>query len=189
MNSSTMRGSMEVVAGGMFSGKTHELIRRLRLCVLAKKKVQIFKSHMDNRYNGKALVSHDGFEIPSESVKTSGDILKAVKPETRVVGIDEAQFFDPGLVDVCEALADGGKRVIVAGLDLDYKREPFEVMAPLLARAEMVTKNPSICSVCGENAHYSQRIKADSKERVLVGAQDCYEARCRQCYKKEPVTA
>ena len=175
-------GNIEVVTGSMFSGKTSELIRRLRLCLLAKKKVQVFKSHRDNRYKDEALVSHDGFELPGAAVRHAVDILKLIEPETKAVGIDEAQFFDLGLISVCEMLANRGLRVIVAGLDTDYRGEPFEVMAHLLARAESVTKNLAICSQCGEEAHYSQLLKGDASERVIVGAADRYEARCRRCF-------
>ncbi|MEK6544534.1 MAG: thymidine kinase [Elusimicrobiota bacterium] len=178
-----MAGTLEVVTGSMFSGKTSELIRRLRLCMLAKKKVQIFKSYRDNRYKDEALVSHDGFELPGFAVRNSADILRSLDAGTKVVGIDEAQFFDLSLVSVCESLANRGLRVIVAGLDLDYRGEPFEIMTHLLARAEKVTKNLAICSVCGEDAHYSQLLKADSAERIIVAAADRYEARCRECFK------
>lgn len=177
-----MRGSLEVITGSMFSGKTHELIRRLRLCTLAKKRVQVFKSYKDDRYNAEALVSHDGFQLASHAVREAAEILELVEPNCSVIGVDEAQFFDNQLVQVCENLANRGLRVIVAGLDLDYRGQPFEVMAQFLARAESVTKNLAICCVCGENAHYTQRIRHLSDERVLVGAADIYEARCRQCF-------
>lgn len=177
------RGHIEVIAGSMFSGKTSELIRRLRLSLLARRGVQIFKSHRDNRYNETALVSHDGFELAGFAVKSSQDILDQVHPDTYVVGIDEAQFFDMDLVPVCEALAKSGRRVIAAGLDMDYRGEPFEVMSQLLARAELVTKNMAICSACGEEGHYSQLLDSSGADRIVVGAKDRYEARCRSCFQ------
>lgn len=177
-----MAGKIEVITGSMFSGKTHELIRRLRLCRLARKKVLVFKSCRDNRYKDEALVSHDGFELPGRTARGAGEILERLESDVAVVGIDEAQFFDASLIAVCEKLAGRGLRVIVAGLDLDYRGEPFEVMAQLLARAELVTKNLAICSVCGEEAHYSQLLEGDIRERLIVGAADRYEARCRECF-------
>lgn len=177
-----IKGHIEVIAGSMFSGKTHELIRRLRLCVLARKKVQVFKSFRDDRYKKQFLVSHDGFEIESVAAESAREILERLNLNTQVVGIDEAQFFDQGLIEVCEEMARRGIRVIAAGLDLDWRAQPFEVMAELLARAELVTKNLAICSVCGEDAHYSFRLLQSQEERVVVGARDLYEARCRQCF-------
>lgn len=176
------KGSIEIITGSMFSGKTHELIRRLRLCAIAKKKVQVFKSHLDARYKDQFLVSHDGFELGSMPVRSSQEILDLIPSDTQVVGVDEAQFFDPQLVDVCEFLAKREVRVIVAGLDRDYRGQPFEVMAQLMARAEQVTKNAAICSVCGDDAYYSQRLADESGRRVVVGAAEAYEARCRRCF-------
>lgn len=176
------RGSLEVITGSMFSGKTSELIRRLRLCSLAKKQVQVFKSYRDNRYKNAALVSHDGSELAGFDVHSAIEILELLKTDTQVVGIDEAQFFDLELVQVCESLAASGRRVIVAGLDMDYRGEPFEVIAHLMARSELVTKNLAICSVCGEEAHYSQLLTPANEERIVVGAKDRYEARCRLCF-------
>lgn len=180
-----MKGNLEVIVGSMFSGKTHELIRRLRLCAIAKKKVQVFKSYKDDRYKPKALVSHDGFELPSFAVRESSEILEMLEADCAVIGIDEAQFFDLDLVSVCETLAHRGIRVIVAGLDLDWRGEPFEVVSQLMARAEKVTKNLAICSICGEDAHYTQRL-SPSQERVVIGAANLYEARCRSCFNSPP---
>ncbi|MBI2070635.1 MAG: thymidine kinase [Elusimicrobia bacterium] len=177
------KGAVEVVTGSMFSGKTSELIRRLRLCVLARKKVQAFKSHLDDRYKNDQIVSHDGFEFEGIPARSSSQILERLTPDTQVVGIDEAQFFDIGLIDTCELMAERGIRVVVAGLDTDYRGMPFEVIAQLLARAEVVTKNLAICSVCGsDKAHYSQRLDGGGNGRVVVGAAEKYEARCRNCF-------
>ncbi|MBI4369618.1 MAG: thymidine kinase [Elusimicrobia bacterium] len=178
------QGHLEVIAGSMFSGKTTELIRRLRLCLIAKKQVQVFKSHLDARYKDKCLVSHDGFELDSELVSQGREILERVRASTQVVGIDEAQFFDESLIPACEELAERGIRVIAAGLDLDYRGMPFETMMKLLAQAELVTKNLAICSVCGDEAHYSQRLDAGQTGRIAVGAGKSYEARCRGCFEE-----
>ena len=174
-------GWIEVVAGSMFSGKSEELIRRLRRAQIAKRKVQIFKPRLDNRYGDDHITSHSAMKIEAESVGTSRELLDRVNPDTEVIGIDEGQFFDPELPAVCTTLADQGKRVIVAGLDQDYLGKPFEPMPQLLAIAEYITKTLAICMVCGAPANHTQRLVA-SKERVLVGAQGMYEARCRQCF-------
>lgn len=170
-------GWMEVIAGCMFSGKTEELIRRLRRAEIAKLNVKIFKPEIDNRYSSENIVSHSEISLPSLIVKSSEEILNNAK-EADVVGIDEAQFFDAGLVEVCEELVKLGKRVIVAGLDMDYRGVPFEPIPQLLARAEYITKTLAICVVCGNPANMTQR-KINSLDRVLVGASDSYEARCR----------
>lgn len=175
-------GWIEVVCGSMFSGKTEELIRRLRRAEIAKQKVQTFKPATDNRYHDTEIVSHDRVSLPSTPVKNAAEIVELVREDTQVVGIDEAQFFDAKLVSVCEALANRGKRVIVAGLDQDYRGVPFEPMPQLLCVAEYITKALAICSVCGKPANRSQRMAASS-ERVLVGAKEAYEARCRACFK------
>ena len=174
-------GWLEVVAGSMFSGKSEELIRRLRRAQIAKRKVQIFKPHIDNRYSAGHITSHSAMQIEAESVASSRELLEKVKPDTEVVGIDEGQFFDPELPAICTLLADQGKRVIVAGLDQDYLGKPFEPMPQLLAIAEYITKTLAICMVCGAPANHTQRLVASS-ERVLVGAQGTYEARCRHCF-------
>ena len=175
------RGWIEVVTGSMFSGKSEELIRRLRRAQIARQKVQIFKPGTDNRYSDDHIVSHNDQRIRSRSVQSSNELLELVDPDTEVVGIDEGQFFDANLPAVCNALADRGKRVIVAGLDQDYLGRPFEPMPQLLAIAEYITKTLAICVVCGEPANHTQRLVASS-DRVLVGATGLYEARCRRCF-------
>ena len=174
-------GWIEVVAGSMFSGKSEELIRRLRRAQIAKRKVQIFKPRIDNRYSDSHITSHSAMQIQAENVSAARDLLERVREDTEVVGIDEGQFFDAELPAVCTALADQGKRVIVAGLDQDYLGKPFEPMPQLLAIAEYITKTLAICMVCGAPANHTQRLVASS-ERVLVGAQGAYEARCRHCF-------
>lgn len=170
-------GWMEVIAGCMFSGKTEELIRRLRRAQIAKLNVKIFKPEIDNRYSTDNIVSHSEQSLPSIMIKNSEELLLNAQ-DADVVGIDEAQFFDSGLVQVCEELIKHGKRVIVAGLDMDYRGIPFEPIPQLLARAEYITKTLAICMVCGNPANMTQR-KIISSDRVLVGASDSYEARCR----------
>ena len=165
----------------MFSGKSEELIRRLRRAQIAKQKVQIFKPLVDDRYSGDHIVSHSDMRIPSETVKSSSELVARVHDDTEVVGIDEGQFFDANLPAACDSLADQGKRVIVAGLDQDYLGRPFEPMPQLLAIAEYITKTLAICVVCGDPANHTQRLVASS-DRVLVGASGMYEARCRHCF-------
>ena len=174
-------GWIEVVTGSMFSGKSEELIRRLRRAQIARQKVQIFKPLVDNRYSDDHIVSHSDMRIPSRTVSSSDELVKAVDEDTEVVGIDEGQFFDPELPAACNTLANRGKRVIVAGLDQDYMGKPFEPMPQLLAVAEYITKTLAICVVCGEPANHTQRLVASS-DRVLVGASGMYEARCRHCF-------
>jgi thymidine kinase len=174
-------GWIEVITGSMFSGKSEELIRRLRRAQIAKRKVQIFKPIVDNRYAEDHIISHSEMRIPSENLTSSRELLARVLPDTEVVGIDEGQFFDSELPAVCNTLADQGKRVIVAGLDQDYLGKPFEPMPQLLAIAEYITKTLAICMVCGAPANHTQRLVVSSA-RVLVGAQGTYEARCRQCF-------
>jgi thymidine kinase len=173
-------GWIEVVAGCMFSGKTEELIRRLRRAKIAKQTVMVFKPKIDIRYSKSDIVSHSEQSFPSILVETPEEILELAE-NAHVVGIDEAQFFANGIIDVCNKLANSGKRVIVAGLDQDYKGVPFEPMPQLLAIAEYITKTLAICVNCGNPADKTQR-KIVSKERVLVGAADSYEARCRKCH-------
>jgi thymidine kinase len=175
------RGWIEVVAGSMFSGKSEELIRRLRRAQIARQKVQIFKPLVDNRYGDDHIVSHSDMRIASRAVRSSDELLQLVDDDTEVVGVDEGQFFDMSLPAVCNALADRGKRVIVAGLDQDYLGRPFEPMPQLLAIAEYITKTLAICVVCGNPANHTQRLVASS-DRVLVGASGLYEARCRRCF-------
>jgi thymidine kinase len=174
-------GWIEVIAGSMFSGKSEELIRRLRRAKIARQKVQVFKPEIDERYSKDHIVSHSEMKHESANVRTAADVLANVEPNTEVVGIDEAQFFDNELVHVVNQLAELGMRVIVAGLDQDYTGKPWEPMPQLLAVAEYITKTHAICVKCGQPANYSQRI-FESEERVAVGATGMYEARCRQCF-------
>ena len=174
-------GWLEVITGSMFSGKSEELIRRLRRAQIARQRVQIFKPAIDNRYSDTNIVSHSEMKIPSENVGSSAELLARVHPDTDVVGVDEGQFFDAGLPAALTQLADAGKRVIVAGLDQDYLGRPFEPMPQLLAIAEYITKTLAICMVCGGPANHTQRLVA-STDRVLVGATGLYEARCRHCF-------
>jgi thymidine kinase len=176
----TKTGWIEVIAGCMFSGKTEELIRRLRRAMIARQKVIVFKPKLDNRYSEREIVSHSEQSLPSEIVEDASEILELSK-DAQVVGIDEAQFFKMNIIDVVTKLADEGKRVIIAGLDQDYRGQPFEPMPQLLAIAEYITKTQAICVVCGNPANRTQR-KTQSKDRVVVGASDIYEARCRKCH-------
>ena len=173
-------GWIEVIAGCMFSGKTEELIRRLRRAEIAKQKVKIFKPKIDTRYSSTSITSHNEQSLPSILLNDINEIFSHLG-EAKVIGIDEAQFFSNDIIEVCNKLADAGKRVIVAGLDLDYKGIPFEPMPQLLAIAEYITKTLAICVVCGNPADKTQR-KTLSSERVIVGASDIYEARCRKCH-------
>lgn len=173
-------GWIEVITGCMFSGKTEELIRRLRRAKIAKQKVVIFKPIIDTRYSSNSIVSHSEQSLPSILIKDVNEILDLVE-DAQVIGIDEAQFFSNDLIGVCNKLADEGKRVIVAGLDMDYKGIPFEPIPQLLSIAEYITKSLAICVVCGNPADRTQR-KTSSSERVVVGAADVYEARCRKCH-------
>lgn len=177
---SPRQGRIEVICGSMFSGKTEELIRRLKRAKFARQKVEIFKPAMDSRYSEEHVVSHDKNSIPSTPVETSASILLFTS-EIDVVGIDEAQFFDKGLVDVCSKLAADGIRVIVAGLDMDYKGIPFGPIPDLCAVADEVTKVHAICVRCGRLAYQTHRTVGDNK-RVLLGEQSMYEPLCRSCY-------
>ena len=170
-------GHLEVICGSMFSGKTEELIRRIRRAEIAKQRVKVFKPKIDNRYSEFSIVSHSEQSYPSEVIENAEDILEK-SFDVEIIGIDEAQFFDNNLVQVCQSLADSGKRVIVAGLDQDYKAVPFEPMPQLLAVAEYITKTMAICVICGAPANRTQRVSKNS-DRVLVGAENYYEARCR----------
>lgn len=177
-------GWIEVICGSMFSGKTEELLRRLRRAQYARQRVQVFKPAVDRRYHAQDVVTHEGRSVPSFPVENAQAIPALVDPRTRVIGIDEAQFFDADLVPVCEELADRGLRVIAAGLDQDYRGEPFSPLPHLMAVAEYVTKNLAICVVCGNPANRSQRI-AGGGAQVELGANDRYEARCRRCFHPE----
>ena len=177
----TMPGWVEVIAGSMFSGKSEELIRRLRRAKIARQKVQVFKPEVDSRYSNDHIVSHSEMRHESAIIRTAKELLERIEPETEVVGIDEGQFFDNELVDVVNELARRGVRVIVAGLDQDYTGKPWEPMPQLLAIAEYITKTHAICMKCGQPANYTQRT-FDSEERVAVGGEGMYEARCRKCF-------
>jgi thymidine kinase len=174
-------GWIEVITGSMFSGKSEELIRRLRRAQIARQTVQIFKPVLDDRFSDDHIVSHSAMRIASENVRSADDLIGLVHADTEVVGIDEGQFFDAGLPAACNTLASGGKRVIVAGLDQDYLGRPFDPMPQLLAIAEYITKTLAICVVCGNPANHTQRL-VPSSDRVLVGAGGLYEARCRHCF-------
>lgn len=176
------RGWIEVVCGSMFSGKTEELIRRLKRAKIARLNVEIFKPEIDVRYDEENVVSHDANKIPSTAVPSSSNILLLAN-NVDVVGIDEAQFFDDGLVEVCNQLANSGVRVICAGLDMDFTGKPFGVMPKLMAVAEYVTKVHAICVDCGHIAHHSFRTSKDEKV-VLLGETDIYKPLCRDCFQK-----
>lgn len=181
-------GTVEVICGSMFSGKTEELLRRIKRAQIARQKVQVFKPAIDNRYSNDHVQSHDSNRIPSCPVIKAWDILDKVEDNTRVVGIDEAQFFDEPIVDVAQKLAFRGMRVIVAGLDMDFRGQPFGPMPRLLAVAEEVTKLSAVCMICGGPASRTQRISGSTgpeADRILVGAKEFYEARCRFCHDPE----
>ena len=174
-------GWVEVIAGSMFSGKSEELIRRLRRAKIARQKVQVFKPQIDSRYSNDHIVSHSEMRHESANSKSADEILAKVDADTEVVGIDEGQFFDNDLVGVANELARRGVRVIIAGLDQDYTGKPWEPMPQLLAIAEYITKTHAICMKCGQPANYTQRT-FESEERVAVGGAGMYEARCRGCF-------
>jgi thymidine kinase len=181
-------GRLEVICGSMFSGKSEELIRRVRRVSFGKLKVQVFKPAIDNRYSEEEVVSHNGTKVCAMPVRTSVDILEHVNPETQVVAVDEVQFFDEGIVAVADELANRGIRVICAGLDQDFRGEPFGPIMPLMALAEEVTKLQAVCPVCGTPASRTQRL-IDGKPAsytdpiILVGASEAYEPRCRTCHE------
>lgn len=177
----TRAGWVEVIAGSMFSGKSEELIRRLRRAKIARQKVQVFKPEIDERFSNDHIVSHSEMRHESTNVRTAQEIRRSVHPETEVVGIDEGQFFDNELIAVANDLARQGVRVIIAGLDQDYTGKPWEPMPQLLAVAEYITKTHAICMKCGQPANYTQRT-FESEERVAVGGAGMYEARCRTCF-------
>ena len=178
---SPSHGWIEVITGSMFSGKSEELIRRLRRAQIARQKVQIFKPVFDDRFSDDEIVSHSEMRIQSVKIGSSAELLRQVLEDTEVIGIDEAQFFDKDLPAACVTLAERGKRVVVAGLDTDYLARPFEPMPHLMAIAEYVTKTHAICMVCGNPASHTQRLVV-SDERKLLGATGTYEARCRRCF-------
>ncbi len=182
-------GSIEVIAGVMFSGKSEELIRRVRRALIARRRVQAFKSHLDDRYGGITRISsHTGVEIEAGPVDTSAAIFRLVRPDTEVVAIDEAQFLDPGIVAVATSLAERGVRVLLAGTDTDFRGEPFGRMGELMAIAEQVEKLQAICVVCGDVACRNQRLINGRPARwdsptIMVGGSETYEARCRRCHR------
>jgi thymidine kinase len=190
MQNTAWHGSIEVICGSMFSGKTEELIRRMKRAQYAKQKVQLFKPIIDDRFGVEHVQSHNASRAIAKPIKSSQELLAELEPNTRVVGIDEAQFFDSQIIKVVQDLAYRGIRVVLAGLDMDFKGEPFGPMPQLLAIAEEVTKLSAICVVCSAPATRSQRVstfnnRQDDNKQVLVGASDHYEARCRMCH--EPV--
>lgn len=181
-------GRLEVICGSMFSGKTEELIRRLRRAQIARQPVQVFKPAIDDRYHAERVMSHNGADFEARPVSAAQEILTLIEPDTTVVAVDEVQFFEPAIVDVCETLVHEGKRVICAGLDMDFRGVPFGPMPDILARAELVDKLHAICVICGEEASRTQRLidgrpAAYDDPVVLVGANEVYEARCRQCHE------
>jgi thymidine kinase len=175
-------GWLEVICGPMFSGKSEELIRRIRRSLIARKRVQVFKPSIDDRYADDEIVSHSDLRLSSQSVTSAAQILEAFDVRTDVVGIDEATLLGPELEEVAVRLANMGKQVIVAGLDTDYLGRPFEPIPALLALAEEITKTLAICMQCGAPAKFTQRL-VDSSERIVVGAAGLYEARCRRCFE------
>lgn len=191
-----MRGSMvhslrpgwiEIIAGVMFAGKSEELIRRVRRAIIGRKQVQVFKSHLDDRYGLYRVTTHDGVSVEAQPADSSAEIVRELRPDTEVLAIDEAQFLDPGIVDVCTHLAARGLRVIVAGTDTDFRGEPFGPMPSLLAVAEVVDKLHAICVCCGNPASRNQRLIDGRPARydsptIMVGGSESYEARCRHCH-------
>jgi thymidine kinase len=178
-------GSLTVITGSMFSGKTEELIRRLRRALYARRSVQVFKHALETRSDLTEIRSHNGVPHEAGAVSTSEELLESIEPETDVVAVEEAQFFDEGIVDACRSLADSGYQVIVAGLDMDFRGRPFGPMPDLLAEADEVVKLRAICAICGRDASRSQRLidgkpAPASAPTIFVGAQETYEARCRQ---------
>ncbi|MCC6526138.1 MAG: thymidine kinase [Polyangiaceae bacterium] len=177
-----LAGRIEVICGSMFSGKTEELIRRIKRALLARQRVQAFKPRIDTRYHEERIATHGGVTIEAVAVETSDSLARRVEDGTQVVAVDEAQFFDRGIVEVCDALANEGRRVIVAGLDQDYLGRPFAPMPELMAICEEVTKVRAVCTSCGATASRSQRIVRETAT-VLVAGADAYEPRCRACFR------
>lgn len=178
----TGSGWIEVIAGSMFSGKSEELIRRIRRAQIARQRVRLFKPRIDDRFAADHVVSHSEMRLPSEPIDAASEILQKIDAETEVIGVDEGQFFDQSLLEVANALANRGIRVIVAGLDQDYLGRPFEPMPQLMAIAEYVDKTLAICMQCGAPANRTQRL-VEATDRVVVGGADQYEARCRRCFR------
>ena len=188
-----LKGRIEVICGSMFSGKSEELIRRIRRAEIAKQETQVFKPVLDTRYGASTVNSHDGRTKDAIAVNASTEILTSLRTSTTVVGVDEAQFFDMSLVEVCRTLASKGVRVILAGLDVDFRGEPFGPMPALIAQAELVDKLHAICVVCGDEASRSQRLINGKPANfddpvILLGAQESYEARCRHCHEVPSLT-
>ena len=175
-------GWIEAICGPMFSGKSEELMRRLRRAIIARKRVQVFKPLIDDRYSADEIVSHNALRMKSQAVGSASDILPNLDSRTEVIGIDESNLFGPGLVDVATHLADSGKQVIIAGLDTDYMGRPFSPMPELLSLAESITKTLAICMRCGNPAKHTQRL-VESSDLIVVGASGMYEARCRRCFE------
>jgi len=186
---STRPGWIEVIAGVMFSGKSEELIRRVRRAAIARKRVQVFKSHLDERYAGLySVTTHDGLTVQAEPVDSSGEIARRLGPDTEVVAVDEVQFLDDGVVGLADTLANRGLRVILAGTDLDFRGQPFGAMAALMCAAEVVDKLHAICVVCGGPATRNQRLVNGqpalwNSPTIMVGGRESYEARCRHCHE------
>jgi thymidine kinase len=183
-------GWIEIVCGSMFCGKTEELIRRVRRAQIARQKVQVFKHSLDARYAEREVASHNGMQLEATPVESTSQLQAMIEPDTTVVAVDEGQFFDDGLEPLCERLAHGGVRVIVAGLDMDFRGEPFGPMPQLMARAERVDKLQAICVVCGGPASHTQRLidgrpAAYDDPVIMVGANEVYQARCRGCHEVE----
>jgi thymidine kinase len=188
MEHSTHPGWIEVITGVMFSGKSEELIRRVRRAVIARKCLQVFKSHLDDRHGVYSVTTHDGISVDAQPVDSSSEVMRLVRPQSEVVAIDEAQFLDAGIVEVCTSLAGNGTRVIVAGTDTDFRGNPFGAMPQLLAVAEVVDKLHAICVRCGDPATRNQRLIDGHPARfdsptILVGGSESYEARCRHCHE------
>jgi thymidine kinase len=175
-------GWVEVICGPMFSGKSEELIRRLRRAMIARKRVEVFKPIIDNRYSDDEIVSHGDLRMKSQVVSSGAEIASRIDPRSEVIGVDEANFMGPELVEVAQRLADGGKQVIISGLDTDYMGRPFAPVPELLALAESITKTLAICVRCGNPAKHTQRLRG-SDDLIVVGASDMYEARCRRCFE------
>jgi thymidine kinase len=172
---------IEIITGCMFAGKTEELIRRLHRVQYAKQKVQVFKPSIDKRYSESDVMSHNGLQFNAVPVDHVKEVLDMIEPDTRVIAFDEAQFFSEKIIEICETLANKGYRVIVAGLDTDYRGEPFGAIPEIMARAEKVTKLRAVCMVCGEDASFTFRKTAEA-EQIVVGEKNIYEARCRKCF-------
>ena len=188
MDPNERAGQVELICGSMFSGKTEELIRRVRRAEIARQKVQVFKPSLDDRYGVQHVTSHNGVNLGAVAVDNAHEILDLVQPDAEVVAIDEAQFFDPEVASVCNTLAERGLRVIVAGLDMDFRGEPFGPMPMLMAEAEKVSKLRAICVICGREASRTQRLidgqpAAYDDPVIMVGAKEVYQARCRHCHQ------